>query len=90
MTIIQYYTPANNYDKEEKDTSYNYVLQDFISNVPKHVIVVMGDLNAMLGIDNQGMMAIMGTHGTGSLNVEHVLELGQLSHLIFRRNTLAS
>ena len=44
-------------------------LHNKTAQVPKHdMMVVLGDLNAKIGMDNKGFEEIMGREGCGSMN----------------------
>ena len=68
VTFIQCCAPTNVADIEDKVDFYEQ-LQSAIKKVPKrHMDILLGDLNAKLGIDNTNSDHIMGTHGTGAQN----------------------
>ncbi|CAH8515125.1 unnamed protein product [Schistosoma haematobium] len=65
MNIIQCYAPINDSNDEIKDQFYER-LQSIIEKCPrKDLTILMGDLNAKVGIDNSGYEDIMGRHGLG-------------------------
>ena len=54
LTIISSYTLIEETEKEDKEAFYNK-LQEAIQRVPIHdMLLVIGDLNARVGIDNAG------------------------------------
>ncbi|VDP39289.1 unnamed protein product [Schistosoma curassoni] len=62
MDVIQCYAPTNDYNKDIKDQFYNK-LQSIIEKCPtKDLTILMGDLNAKVGMDNTGYEDIMGRH----------------------------
>ena len=62
-TIIQVYAPQNGLDDNEKDEFYEQ-LQKVYETVPKHdSIIVLGDLNAKIGLQMRGEGGIVGRHG---------------------------
>ncbi|VDP43548.1 unnamed protein product [Schistosoma margrebowiei] len=68
MNIIQCYAPTNDSNDNIKDQFYDR-LQSIIEKCPrKDLTVLMGDLNAKVGIDNTGYEDIMGRHGLGERN----------------------
>ncbi|VDO89511.1 unnamed protein product [Schistosoma margrebowiei] len=65
MNINQCYAPTNDSNDDIKDQFYER-LQSNIEKCPrKDLIILMGDLNAKVGIDNTGYEDIMGRHGLG-------------------------
>ncbi|VDP09402.1 unnamed protein product [Schistosoma margrebowiei] len=68
MNIIQCYAPTNDSNDDIKDQFYER-LQSIIEKCPrKDLTILMGDLNAKVGIDNTGYEDIMGRHGLGQRN----------------------
>uniref|UniRef100_A0A183KTF4 Endo/exonuclease/phosphatase domain-containing protein n=1 Tax=Schistosoma curassoni TaxID=6186 RepID=A0A183KTF4_9TREM len=68
MNFIQCYTPTNDSNDDIKDQSYER-LQSIIEKCSrKELTILMGDLNAKVGIDNTGYEDIMGRHGLGERN----------------------
>ncbi|CAH8633484.1 unnamed protein product [Schistosoma curassoni] len=68
MNIIQCYAPTNDSNDDIKDQFYER-LQSVIEKCPrKDLTILMGDLNAKVGIDNTGYEDIMGRHGLGERN----------------------
>ncbi|VDP08377.1 unnamed protein product [Schistosoma margrebowiei] len=68
MDIIQYYAPTNDSNDDIKDQFYER-LQSIIEKCPrKDLIILMGDLNAKVGIDNNGYQDIMGRHKLAERN----------------------
>ena len=68
LTIIQMYAPTNDAEDESKEEFYEQ-LQREVEATPRHdVLIVMGDLNAKIGQDNEGWEKVMGQHGLGRMN----------------------
>ncbi|VDP23203.1 unnamed protein product [Schistosoma margrebowiei] len=68
MNIIQCYAPTNDSNDDIKNQFYER-LQSVIKKCPrKDLTILMGDLNAKVGIDNTGYEDIMGRHGLGERN----------------------
>ncbi|CAI2724589.1 unnamed protein product [Schistosoma spindalis] len=68
MSIIQCNAHTNDSNDEVKDKFYER-LQSIIEKCPrKDLTILMGDLNAKVGIDNTGYEDIMGLHGLGERN----------------------
>ncbi|VDP32974.1 unnamed protein product [Schistosoma curassoni] len=68
MNIIQCYAPTNDTNDDIKDQFYER-LESIIEKCPrKDLIILMGDLNAKVEIDNTGYEDIMGRHGLGERN----------------------
>lgn len=67
-TVIQVYALTNDADNESKENFYEQ-LQRKVETTPRHdVLIVMGDLNAKIGEDNEGWEKVMGRHGLGRMN----------------------
>ncbi|VDO54330.1 unnamed protein product [Schistosoma margrebowiei] len=68
MNVIQCYAPTNDSNDDIKDQFYER-LQSIVEKCPrKDLTILMGDLNAKVGIDNTGYVDIMGRHGLGERN----------------------
>ncbi|VDP79134.1 unnamed protein product, partial [Schistosoma mattheei] len=68
MNIIQCYAPINDSNDNIKDQFYER-LQSIIEKCPrKDLIILVGDLNAKVGIDNTEYEDVMGRHGLGERN----------------------
>ncbi|VDP05607.1 unnamed protein product [Schistosoma margrebowiei] len=68
MNIIQCYAPTNDSNDDIKDQFYER-LQSIIEKCPrKDFTILLGDLNAKVGIDNTESEDIMGRHGLGQRN----------------------
>ena len=73
ITIIHCYAPTNSAESEEKETFYQD-LQTVTQKLPKRDIqVVMGDMNAKIGKDNDNWKGTMGKEGLGQMNENGLL-----------------
>jgi len=73
VTIIMCYAPTNAAGDGEKEQFYNQ-LQSVLDKIPKRdMLILMGDMNAKVGQDNNRRENEMGTHGIGDMN-----EIGEL------------
>nr|XP_025037115.1 craniofacial development protein 2-like [Pelodiscus sinensis] len=67
-TIIQSYALTEQATEEEKDL-FSSKLQEQIDKIPHHnVLIIMGDLNAKVGLDNEGYKSCMGPEGVSERN----------------------
>ncbi|VDP81376.1 unnamed protein product [Schistosoma mattheei] len=68
LNIIQSNVPTNDHDDDAKDQFHDR-LQSIVEKCPtKDLTILMGDLNAKVGMDNTGYEDIMGRHGLGERN----------------------
>ena len=84
LSIIQVYVPTNEANVEDKDNFYEQ-LQTVVDSVHKHdILLVMGDLNAKVGEDNEGYENIIGSHGVGERNDkgERLVDFCGLNNLV--------
>ena len=62
-TLIQVYAPTNDADDDTKDDFYDQ-LQKTVDEVPGHdMLIIMGDLNAKVGLPQEEEEEIIGMHG---------------------------
>ena len=84
LSIIQVYAPTNEANVEDKDNFYEQ-LQTVVDSVHKHdILLVMGNLNAKVGEDNDGYENIIGSHGVGERNDngERLVDFCGLNNLV--------
>jgi hypothetical protein len=89
ISVVQVYAPDSARSEEECDEFY-FTLQSVIDQIhKKDVLIVMGDFNAIVGMDNTGRSDIMGTFGHGKLNArgERLLDFCRENEL-FLTNTI--
>ena len=67
LTIIQCYAPTNEAEEDDKNDFYDQ-LQAVFDQVPRHMILVIGDLKAKVGTDNANIEQVIGKHGCGIRN----------------------
>ncbi|VDO88320.1 unnamed protein product [Schistosoma margrebowiei] len=80
MNIIQCYAPTNDSKNDIKDQFYER-LQSIIEKCPrKDLTILMGDLNAKVGIYNTGYEDIMGRHGLGQRKIWKSMCIQQIGH----------
>ncbi|VDO51048.1 unnamed protein product [Schistosoma margrebowiei] len=68
MNIIQCYAPTNDSKDDIKDQFYERLQPVIEKCLRKDLTILMRDLNAKVGIDNNGYEDIMGRHGLGQRN----------------------
>ena len=84
VTIIQVHAPHNEREDKEKEQFYQE-LQEVVDSCNRNdIIIVIGDLNAKVGNDNNGYERIMGIHGLGiqNDNGERLCEFCQMNGLV--------
>jgi endonuclease/exonuclease/phosphatase family metal-dependent hydrolase len=68
VTIIQCYAPTENAENERKEHFY-YILNETVKKIrKKECQIIMGDLNAKIGSNNDGLEQVMGVQGAGEMN----------------------
>ena len=68
FTITQCYAPTNDSEDEVKEDWYKQP-QTEVSKIPQHdMLLVLGDMNAMVGSDNTDRERAMGSQGYGTIN----------------------
>ncbi|KAI5729125.1 hypothetical protein M8J77_025799 [Diaphorina citri] len=68
ITIIQCYAPTEETTDEEKDNFYEQLNEVMRSAKAQDIKIIMGDFNAKVGTDNEGVELVMGKHGLGTRN----------------------
>ena len=65
LSVIVCYAPTEETEDEEEDTFYDE-LQASVDDTPSYdVLLIMGDLSAKVGVDNQGQESTVGRQGIG-------------------------
>ena len=84
MTVIVCYAPTEEAEDEMKDEFYEQ-LEEAIPTTPQHdMLLVNGDFNARVGMDNTDKERTMDTHGIGHINNngERLVELCEENNLV--------
>lgn len=68
MTIIQVYAPTEDKDDETKEKFYGQLSNVLAKTGKSDIQLVMGDFNAKVGKENEGIENVMGKFGTGERN----------------------
>ena len=68
MDVIMVYAPTNEADDDVKDLFYDRLTAVIDERPRRNMVVVMGDLNAKIGNDNEGYEVVMGREGLGIMN----------------------
>ncbi|XP_075160302.1 uncharacterized protein LOC142233305 [Haematobia irritans] len=66
-TIIQCYAPTDTAQIEQKEEFYNSLAKVFQDVKRGDIIILLGDFNAQLGDNNNGVEKTMGRHGIGNM-----------------------
>jgi len=67
LTIIQWYAPTET-DKDMKENFYQQLHETITAVLKRDGIIVMKDMNAKIGSNNEGLEHVMGRHGIGNMN----------------------
>ena len=84
LSIIQVYASMDEANVEDKENFYEQ-LQTVVDSVHKDdILLVMGDLNAKVGEDNERYENIIGSHGVGERNDngERLVDFCRLNNLV--------
>ena len=85
MSIIVCYAPTNDSPEERKDEYYEE-MQSLIDEIPERDMkIVIGDLNAKVGRNNQGIENVMGVEGLGEVaneNGAHFISFCSANNLV--------
>ena len=90
ISIIQCYAPTELADDNEKDEFYSR-LNTVDGSTPRgDIVIVMGDLNAYLGVGNSGVENVLGKHGVGVRNDSggRLVDFCSNHHLVIGGTTL--
>jgi len=68
LTIIQCYAPTELTEMEKKEEFYQQLSEAITTVKKRDVIIVMGDMNAKIGTNNECLEYVMGRHGIGNMN----------------------
>ena len=68
LNIIQCYAPTNDAEEEKKFDFYQQLQAVLDRGGSKDITILIGDVNAKIGMDNMGYEDIMETHGLGQMN----------------------
>lgn len=68
LHVVQCYAPTNDADNEVKELFYNQLYHTLESKKAKHIVILMGDMNAKIGGNNNSYELIMGREGLGTMN----------------------
>ncbi|OCT72028.1 hypothetical protein XELAEV_18035012mg [Xenopus laevis] len=64
----QCYAPTNSSDTEKKEYFYQQLHETPRKANKRDIIIIMGDMNANIGTDNEGLEHVMGRHAQGERN----------------------
>ncbi|XP_044573682.1 craniofacial development protein 2-like [Drosophila ananassae] len=84
ITIVQCYAPTEDASDDIKDDFYNALTSSLTRIGRGDVKILMGDFNAKIGPNNNGLETIMGKHGVGSRsnNGDRLIDLCQTFQLV--------
>jgi exonuclease III len=70
VSIVQCYVPTEISEIETKKQFYQCLNETMKMISRRDIIIVMGNMNAKVGVENEGLEQSMGRHGLGEMN-EH-------------------
>ncbi|XP_043069922.1 craniofacial development protein 2-like [Drosophila bipectinata] len=84
ITIVQCYAPTEDASDDVKDDFYNALTSSLTRIEKGDIKILMGDFNAKIGPNNNGLETIMGRHGVGtrSNNGDRLIDLCQTFQLV--------
>ena len=68
LDVILVYAPTNEAEEETKEQFYARLTAVLDQRPRRNMVIVMGDLNAKVGDDNEGYETVMGKEGLGDMN----------------------
>ena len=68
LQVVQCYAPTNDADDESKEHFYNQLYHILETKKGKDILILMGDMNAKIGGNNNGFELSMGRQGLGTMN----------------------
>uniref|UniRef100_A0A8D9EGU9 Craniofacial development protein 2 n=1 Tax=Cacopsylla melanoneura TaxID=428564 RepID=A0A8D9EGU9_9HEMI len=68
ITIIQCYAPTEEATEDDKDNFYEQLNEVMRTTKKQDIKIILGDFNAKVGSDNEGVELVMGRHGAGTRN----------------------
>jgi exonuclease III len=74
LTIIQCYAPTKMTEKDKKEEFYQQLGETITTVKKSDVIIVMGDMNAKIGPNNEGLEHVMGRYGMLNTNNEYKMD----------------
>ncbi|CAM1331263.1 Uncharacterised protein r2_g4028 [Pycnogonum litorale] len=83
LNVMVCYAPTNEAEEDDKDTFYEKLEELIASRQDKGITLILGDMNAKVGGNNEGYEEIMGRHGLWRTNEERMCQpqLGDRSSL---------
>ncbi|XP_043069109.1 craniofacial development protein 2-like [Drosophila bipectinata] len=84
ITIVQCYAPTEDASDDIKDDFFNALTSSLTRIERGDIKILMGDFNAKIGPNNNGLETIMGRHGVGtrSNNGDRLIDLCQTFQLV--------
>jgi len=68
MKVIPCYAQTNDSNEETQDQFFSRLQSTLDKCREMDVIILIGDFNAKIGMDNNGYEEVMGTQGVGEMN----------------------